>query len=74
MIQPRERSRFPRESLRKTRLLRQRRRQDLQGDEPVEPRLARLEDDPHATEAEQLSNFQFGKRGGDFLKRRCTGS
>ena len=44
------------------------RRQDLQGDDPVELGLAGLVNDAHAAAAEAFEDFELGKVPGDFLQ------
>ena len=44
-------------------------RQNLQGDEAIELRLAGLEDDAHAALADEFEDLQLRKRGRQFLMR-----
>jgi hypothetical protein len=56
------------ESLGKCRIATEFRREDLQGDDAVEARLADLVNKTHAALADQFDHFPLRKRGGDFLQ------
>ena len=69
MIQPRQRVGFALESLGELRVLLFFRREYFQGDEPVQPRLARLIDRTHPAAAETFEDFQLRKQRRDFRRR-----
>ena len=70
VAQPRQRLGFAQEALGELRVGALLRREDLQRDEPVQLRLARLIDHAHAAAPEAFQDFQLRKVPGDFGRRR----
>ena len=67
VIEPRQRPGLACESLFKSQVPGNRRRQDLEGNQPVQPPLASLVNGSHATLAEQLQDLEVRKMAGQLV-------
>ncbi len=69
MVQPRERAAFAVEALGELRIVRERIGQQLERDEAVEVRLARLEHEAHAAPPDEFEDLQLGEGHGQPFQR-----